>query len=346
MRDFMKPMLRLAILLGIVIGVIAIYLVFSPPGGQDTVDQNDRPDPRPEPPVHPLECLRSAWDSEEYADWPVAELLAAMSKQAYCTPKQAESTFRRYGFGKVTPVKAGSLIGYVACYEDMMVIAFRGTDDIQDWLINLNRFAVKTPHGEIHKGFYNAYQSLKPQILGSLKEKQPKHLWITGHSLGGALALVCAYDLTENEKIDLDGIITFGQPMVARKQLAEHLDAVLLGRYAFYVNGSDLVPRVPPSCAHCGSLVWFTDNGIKRSTPKRQLVGAKDSLPAQSEVLEPLSEQEFKQLQAKLREEMAESKRLPNGTHLVEGEAPFIRDHSIELYLEKIQRLTGNIGSK
>src|SRR5207302_2009697 len=109
---------------------------------------------------------------------------------------------------------------------------------------------------------------LKPQVVKILQARKAKHLWITGHSLGGALAVVCAQDLIENEKLELDGIITFGQPMVAKRPLALHLGSTLRGRYAHYVNGNDLVARVPPNFFHFGSLVWFTESGVRRSKVK------------------------------------------------------------------------------
>lgn len=306
-------------------------------------DEAERPDSRPAPPASLLEPLRLAWDSESHADWPVAELLALMSEKAYLTPVEAATSYQKLGFERSMPVVAGSMIGYFVSAEDVAVIVFRGTDDTSDWLTNLNWFPADTPHGAIHSGFYNAYQPLKPRIATLLSESPPKHLWITGHSLGGALALVCAYDLMGNENLDLNGIITFGQPMVARKQLAEHLDSVLLGRYARYVNGKDMVPKLPPWHADCGSLVWFTEDGIKRSKRKGLGVGAAGaedpSLKDDVEVI-PLSEQEFRQLQAKLREDNAEPDRLPDGTPVVKGDLPWIQDHSMKHYLDKIRGVT------
>jgi triacylglycerol lipase len=199
----------------------------------------------------------------------MAELLASISEASYLPPVDVDPNFRTLGFKQVMPVVDGSMIGYVASADDVTVVVFRGPDNDIDWIVNLAVGSVQTPNGPIHSGFYNAYQPLKPQIVKLLKASNPKHLWITGHSLGGALAVVCAHDLTENENLHLDGVITFGQPMVAKMQLAKYLDTALLGRFAHYMNGNDIVARVPPNFSHFGSLVWFTDNGVKRSKPKR-----------------------------------------------------------------------------
>jgi hypothetical protein len=46
------------------------------------------------------------------------------------------------------------------------------------------------------------------------------------------------------------------------------IDDKLLGRYDRFVNRNDMVPRIPPSYRPCGRLVWFTDDGLKRSKRK------------------------------------------------------------------------------
>jgi hypothetical protein len=293
------------------------------------------------------------WNSNFVADWPAAETLAEISQTAYEPPCEAEKSYHALGFSKVMPVVQGSMIGYVVSGEDVTVVVFRGTDfaEVSDWLANLDRSAVETPHGQAHKGFYNAYQSMKSQVTAILKERDTTHLWVTGHSLGGAIALVCAYDLVDIEKRQLDGIITFGQPMVARQQFATYLDSLLLGRYARFVNREDIVPKVPPSHVACGSLVWFTDTGIRRSKIKRLLYGAPGAGEAEDKAvrgtgddaeIRPLSDAEFQELQAKLKAENAAKERLPEGTPKTYQAAPrLIDDHYMSHYLDQIHRLLG-----
>ncbi len=327
-----------------------LHVANSVPGREDTIDQGDSPRPLPLPPNSPLERLRLTWNSEANADWPVAETLASIADTAYQSPVDADESYRKLGFDKMMPVVENSMIGYVMSAGDVTVVAFRGTNagEISDWLANLDSLSTNTRQGSLHRGFYYAYESLKPQIAKLLHKSKTKHLWITGHSLGGALALVCAYDLIDNEKFAIDGIITFGQPMVAHKQLADHLDTLLSGRYAHFVNEADIVPRVPPTFTHCGSLVWFTGGIIKRSKPKH-LFGATAADEASSKdnrEIEPLSEQEFKGLQADLRAKNAAPDRLPDGRLLMKGNSPWIRDHSMELYLAKIRQVLGETGSR
>jgi hypothetical protein len=318
----------------------------SSPGGEETVDQPEASDPSPDSPSEPialLDRLRTAWNSEAAADWPAAELLASMSTAAYLPLDAAEPAYEQLGFTEITPLAAGSLSGYIVSADDVSVIAFCGTDNAGDWLVNLELTSVQTAQGYLHQGFLQAYKSLKPQIMKVLAEREPQHLWITGHSLGGALALVCAFDLVAYRKRSLDGLMTFGQPMVADQKLAAYLDDLLLGRYAHYVNGEDIVPRVPPRYAHCGSLVWFKDGKIRRSRPKGR-VSAKLADPAfvnRSDPVGALSDEEFADLKAELDAPSANPGPTFRPTAFAKEVPLWIQDHAMALYLELIQSTLG-----
>jgi len=329
----------------ILLGLVAWIVAKSSPGFEDTVEQEDRIGPLPKPPETTIERLRLAWDSEGIPDWPAAEVLAKLSQDAYLSPVQAEPAFKKLGFSEVTALVDGSMIGYVLYGDGVCVIVFRGTDGGLDWLANLSSLPTGSPHGSIHHGFHHSYKPLKRQLQIVLDKNDPKEIWITGHSLGGALALVCAYDLIANEDHDINGVMTFGQPMVAGSDLATYLDEELVGKYAHFVNDADIVPRVAPGYSHCGSLVWFTQEGIRRSKPKRPVfgdlpVGAEKQEAPEAE-LEPLSESEFERLKAELRIKQAEPERDAEGRILMKGNSPLIRDHSMGLYLDKIREING-----
>lgn len=321
------------------------HLLVSAPGLEDTEKEWDRD--RSKPINKNIDRLRAAWDSEQAANWPVAETLALFCQIAYQPPVDAKDSLQKLEVDSVETIADGSMIGYVIAIADVTVVVFRGTDDNFDWFCNLNSFTTPTPQGPIHRGFQKSYLPLKPQIIKLIARQHPKHLWLSGHSLGGALAVVCAHDLIDNEQIGVQGVITFGQPMVASEQLAVHLDKVLLGKFAHFVNDTDIVPRVPPFLKHCGSLVWFTPDGIRRSKPKRVVFGASDKdqphVP-QDDVLPPISEREFEQAKAKMRKQKG-PRTLPDGRPIMEGNLPFLKDHSMDLYLEKIRKNIGGAGA-
>lgn len=324
----------------------AYYLANSPPGNEKTVEEKRKDDPVIAPEVGPIERLHLDWDSEDPAVWPASEVLATLCEKAYLSPIEAKTAFGTLDFEKCTTIAADSNIGYVITSGDTCVIVFRGTDDPGDWIVNVDMRTDRTQHGSAHRGFYRAYSELKPQVDQILARDAPSRVWITGHSLGGALALACAYDLEENSDHKIVGLMTFGQPIFTKQDLAEYLDKQFLGRYAHFVNDADFVPRVPPTFSHCGSLVWFTENGIRRSEAKRPVFGAPKvgRLEESSAEIKPMSQREFEQFKADLQRKKT-PKRGPNGEMIVEGNSPYIRDHSMGLYLQKIRRtLSGDGG--
>ena len=165
-----------------------------------------------------LEAFRQPWNvCDRFEAWPTVLPLAEMSKAAYSCESEAEPIFRRHGLTSVVAIDSPfhSQCAYVAHAEDVLVVVFRGTDDTEDWFFNANTYPRKMAEGNLHGGFGCAYGTVRTQVLSEIEKANPKHIWITGHSLGGAMALVCAYDLAVYQDRKIDGVITFGQPRIA-----------------------------------------------------------------------------------------------------------------------------------
>lgn len=129
------------------------------------------------------------------------------------------------------------------------VLVFRGTSNVQDWLTNLDAWTVKRPEftGEVHQGFYDALMVVLDDIVHHLQSH--KILWITGHSLGGALATLAS-------GLFRGTLYTFGSPRVGNKEFSE----VVFGNR--FTNNNDIVPRVPiGDYKHVGTNYHFTHNG-------------------------------------------------------------------------------------
>ena len=123
------------------------------------------------------------------------------------------------------------------------ILAFRGTEaDIRDIKTDLKATTIEIDGCKIHSGFYQAFCTVKDEIEAALKLLQDNGypLYITGHSLGGALAL-CATKFLASDS--LGACYTFGSPRVASSGFGDDIKTPIYR----IVNAADLVPRVPPA---------------------------------------------------------------------------------------------------
>jgi hypothetical protein len=155
---------------------------------------------------------------------------------------------------------------YLGENDRSVVVAFRGSespdslDGFKDWLVtNANNFLI-LPEGRIgtdfaaagvgarfHKGFLEAladvWEPLYAAVDTALKAKD-RPLWVTGHSLGGALALLAAWRF-QQQFLQVHEVCTFGAPMVGNEAAAEAFKRELPGRIFRYVDVMDVVPKLP-----------------------------------------------------------------------------------------------------
>ena len=129
----------------------------------------------------------------------------------------------------------------------MAVVCFRGTKQISDWMTNLDirPVPIKDPRtgaiiGNMHKGFHDAYMSVHADISDRLEGHEDLPLYITGHSLGGALAVVATWFQSSQR---LAACYTFGAPRVGDQGLIDRFKTPIYR----IVNGPDPVTLIPPS---------------------------------------------------------------------------------------------------
>ncbi len=85
----------------------------------------------------------------------------------------------------------GAFHGFVAAHRDMAIVAFRGTETIGNALTDLETALIRYEifPGLVHLGFAHAAEAVYPTVhalLTALGRELP--IWVTGHSLGGAMA--------------------------------------------------------------------------------------------------------------------------------------------------------------
>jgi len=135
-------------------------------------------------------------------------------------------------------------------FADRIEIAFRGTQDLKNWVLNLNAFKRSLGRfGAVHAGFLRGAESLLPALLqellpaGADKSVLPP-FYLTGHSLGGALASLAALALAR-EQFPVAGVYTFASPRVGDAVWRDTYNAALGNRSYRVIAPGDLVPLLP-----------------------------------------------------------------------------------------------------
>nr|DAD46136.1 TPA_asm: hypothetical protein HUJ06_004366 [Nelumbo nucifera] len=178
----------------------------------------------------------------------------------------------------------------------LIVVAFRGTEIANgtDWLtdLDISWISVGEEIGRVHVGFMRAlglqgkgcrirpkvykgkkplaYYTIRERLETLLKQNENAKILVTGHSLGGALAILFVAGLVYHKEDallnNLWRVYTFGQPRVGDDNFGRFMDAKLNGdqkRYFRVVYGYDIVPRLPFSrpiteFVHFGECLYYS----------------------------------------------------------------------------------------
>lgn len=162
--------------------------------------------------------------------------------------------------------------GMILRNDVALVVVFRGTrlqphallDVVEVVLINQDDLWIDSQFlpgvcragGRVHRGFLTAYAEVSARLDAIVRTKRPgQTLWLTGHSLGGALATLAAAHL---DGVPIQGIYTYGCPRVGDAAFAG-----VLPRQSYYrfVHREDWVPTVPPE------FLGYAHGGTFRSVP-------------------------------------------------------------------------------
>ena len=161
---------------------------------------------------------------------------------------------------------AGNTQAFVATNADHIVVAFRGTEaptsieGLKDWLLTDAGNLLIQPQGDLgtdfaaagvgarwHHGFMQALSTIWEPVFTTVqaeRKRSDRPLWVTGHSLGGALALLAAWRF-KRKFVPVHQVYTFGAPMVGNDITATAIDRELPRKVFRYVNDQDPIPTLP-----------------------------------------------------------------------------------------------------
>lgn len=234
-------------------------------------------------------------------DWKAVRLMAELSFLAY--EDSFPSVQNRLRLFDLSLGSFATVDNYhvITGWDDdsrVLVIAFRGTDisQLADVWTDLDYETEDSPIGKVHRGFYRATNALLGGIHYEIKRRRPRHVWITGHSLGGAMATICLAEL-DRLKAPVTGVVTFGQPRVGDKAFTENLNRRLGSKVLRVINERDIVASLPPYIPFKvpryysgGSVLQFLDGSIVRSGGVQMM--AKPVVNGRGEVVQVFQERQ------------------------------------------------------
>ncbi len=204
-------------------------------------------------------------------DGPIADLdqvtrsllFAEISMLAYLDHDEAEPVFRSLGFNDIRYLERDGSQAYEMGNDVDLVVACRGTEpnEWNDIKADANAWTdLAETVGRVHRGFKREVDDIWPELEETLDDER-RVVWFTGHSLGGAMATICAGRCQFSEiAAHPREVVTFGSPRVGTKRYIQHAKV----RHIRWVNNNDIVTRVPPRWfryRHTGTRMYLDRNG-------------------------------------------------------------------------------------
>ena len=212
---------------------------------------------------------------------------------SYGTPDQITRQVWSWEFPQFKFLDCDTTQAYVMGNDRTIVIAFRGTEmkKLQDWRTDLKAGFTPECGGNVHRGFQTAIDHIWESLVVTILKFRTKNqkLFLTGHSLGGALATLSAIRLVKSGQ-PVNALYTYGSPRVGNRDFRSEFNRLLLDRAFRFVNDEDGVARLPMKAlgyCHVGQKFRFDRSGqLEHTIPSEfsLLDYAKDEL---EEMLDP-----------------------------------------------------------
>ncbi|KAG8483333.1 hypothetical protein CXB51_022521 [Gossypium anomalum] len=168
-------------------------------------------------------------------------------------------------------------------------------EDIRTFRYHLQTEIVKESDGidkiNIRSLDMTAYHMVREKLRSLLEEHKNAKFIVTGHSLGGALAILFPIVLVIHEEKKLMekllGVYTFGQPRVGNRQLGKFMEAHFdhpVPKYFRVVYCNDLVPRLPYDdktflYKHFGVCLYYNSCYIEQEEPNKNFFDIEQLIP-------------------------------------------------------------------
>ncbi len=170
--------------------------------------------------------------------------LGMAAQLAYKTEQEARLETEGWGFSEFKFLSERETQAFFACNDQTILLSFRGTEPtkLKDWMTDVDIDLVGGPGGKVHEGFINALSYVWRDIWSFIRSSRGRRtLWVTGHSLGAALATLTVAKLRLEKDEPVNGLYTFGQPRTGDGEFARHFNADFSAQAFRYVHNNDIV---------------------------------------------------------------------------------------------------------
>jgi pimeloyl-ACP methyl ester carboxylesterase len=238
------------------------------------------------PPYYPvpLKTLAGALANQQNYH-PLAAYLSVRAAMAYEKTADIEQHVAQERGENLRHFKGGTTAGFGYTRAGHAFLSFRGTriKHPEDWVVDFSFLPLPWPWPLRHLGFYCAWSWVRKEVIEWVNKlpNDTRHLVLTGHSLGGAIAVLAAFELAE--RFHVRAVITFGQPRVGLFLFTHYYDTQPCGPdegetlHAIthrYIHATDLFPRLPPPILYChmGNQWQVDDQGNCEQTSPQKLI--------------------------------------------------------------------------
>lgn len=184
--------------------------------------------------------------------------MALCSQFAYMDEAKAKPAYKKLGYSYHKYIEVDGAQCHISWNKDNMTISFRGTepDEFSDIKADLRAFPKRGQSGGwVHLGFQGELDKVWSELKSFIdKNKKNRNLYITGHSLGGAMATLAS------SRFRPDALYTYGSPRVGTRSFVKSFHTP----HFRHVNNNDIVTSVPPSFLgykHHGTLRYINYYG-------------------------------------------------------------------------------------
>lgn len=135
-------------------------------------------------------------------------------------------------------------IGFYMKHKDKHIISISGTTTLSDVYISMNTELIHVMEGRFHKGYFDYALTILPQIINIIQTYSIQTLYLTGHSMGGAVISILSYLISYNFQTINIHVYTFGVPKYTTKTMNQYFKSKQIN-IIHYLNEADPVIYKP-----------------------------------------------------------------------------------------------------